>query len=103
MNVQGLIKELPLLVNYGRDIDGWIEEYPILKEIQYVIEKYLNITQSEKCWTLKKIKIPNDIKISIFNVIYRRLLKNLESDFRKLVTIEDYINSIKVRRYPVNK
>ncbi|KAG4086094.1 hypothetical protein H8356DRAFT_1434864 [Neocallimastix lanati (nom. inval.)] len=143
MNVQGLIKELPLLVNYGRDIDGWIKdfeevmelweiytlrqqyfwiikcvnqdisieikilkekykrnEYPTLKEIQYAIEKYLNITQSEKCWTLKTIKVPNDTKISIFNVTYRRLLKNLECDFRKLVTIEDYLNSIKVRRFP---
>ncbi|KAG4096657.1 hypothetical protein H8356DRAFT_942773 [Neocallimastix lanati (nom. inval.)] len=75
-------------------------EYPTLKEIQYAIEKYLNITQSEKCWTLKTIKVPNDTKISIFNVTYRRLLKNLECDFRKLVTIEDYLNSIKVRRFP---
>jgi len=33
MNVQGLIKELPLLVNYGRDIDGWIEEVMELWEI----------------------------------------------------------------------
>ncbi|KAG4081875.1 hypothetical protein H8356DRAFT_1333847, partial [Neocallimastix lanati (nom. inval.)] len=76
-------------------------EIKILKEKNtYAIEKYLNITQSEKCWTLKTIKVPNDTKISIFNVTYRRLLKNLECDFRKLVTIEDYLNSIKVRRFP---
>ncbi|KAG4106267.1 hypothetical protein H8356DRAFT_1269305 [Neocallimastix lanati (nom. inval.)] len=146
MDIYKLLKSLPLLKNYGKDIDLWIYDfeevmdlwdiqnpkrrlafmkecvdygpkevlkrveencknktYPSIQIIKEEIEKYLRITQNDKIWELKQMKIKTNESISIFNINYIRKYKNIDEEMRKLITVEDYINSIKPRIYPCLK
>ncbi|KAL6635507.1 hypothetical protein U3516DRAFT_860726 [Neocallimastix sp. 'constans'] len=143
MDICKLLRSLPLLKNYGKDVDLWIHEfeevmdlwdiqnpkrrlifmrecvdyslkeviksiekksenkpYPSTQIIKEEIEKYLGITQNDKIWELKEVKIKANESKPIFNINYIRKYKNIDKEMRKLVTIEDYINSIKPRIYP---
>ena len=73
--------------------------YPNFKEILGAIEEYLEITQNDKCSNLKAMKIRDYETIKTFNHRYRKLYNHLEYDYRKIVSIEDYLNAIKSRKY----
>ncbi|ORY07696.1 hypothetical protein LY90DRAFT_678269 [Neocallimastix californiae] len=139
MDIYKLLRNLPLLKNYGKDVDLWIHDfeevmdlwdiqnpkrrlifmqecmdyalkevlksieengenktYPSTQIIKEEFEKYLGITQNDKIWVLKE-------PIPIFNINYIRKYKNIDKEMRKLITVEDYINSIKPRIYPCLK
>jgi len=142
-----LLKVLPLLSNYGRDVDSWINDfskvmalydiieprqiftwakeaveediqgvlnslitkrgseikYPTKKEIQEAIEEYLKITESEKCSILKSLKISNVETIKKFNYRYKKLYNKLSQEYRKLVTVKDYTNSISSRVFACSR
>ncbi|KAL6608352.1 hypothetical protein U3516DRAFT_554388 [Neocallimastix sp. 'constans'] len=143
MDICELLRSLPLLKNYGKDVDLWIYDfeevmdlwdiqnpkrlfvfmkecvdyalkevlksieengenktYPSIQIIKEEIEKYLGITQNDKIWELKEMKIKTNESIPIFNINYIRKYKNIDEEMRKLITVEDYINSIKPRIYP---
>ena len=142
-----LLKVLPPLSNYGRDVDSWINDfpkvmalydiieprqiftwakeaveedlqgvlnslvtkrgseikYPTKKEIQEAIEEYLKITESEKCSILKSLKISNVETIKKFNYRYKKLYNMLSQEYRKLVTVKDYTNSITSRVFACSR
>ncbi|KAG4085858.1 hypothetical protein H8356DRAFT_1061202 [Neocallimastix lanati (nom. inval.)] len=143
MDIYKLLRSLPSLKNYGKDVDLWIYDFEevtdlwdiqnpkrrlvfmkecvnyalkeVLKSIEEncenqtnlstqiiieEIEKYLGITQNDKIWELKEMKIKTNESIPIFNINYIRKFKNIDEEMRKLITVEDYINSIKPRIYP---
>ncbi|KAL6595330.1 hypothetical protein U3516DRAFT_817704 [Neocallimastix sp. 'constans'] len=143
MDICKLLRSLPLLKNYGKDVDLWIYDfeevmdlwdiqnpkrrfvfmkecvdyalkevlksieengenktYPSIQIIKEEIEKYLGITQNDKIWELKEMKIKTNESFPIFNINYIRKFKNIDEEMRKLITVEDYINSIKPRIYP---
>ncbi|KAG4090816.1 hypothetical protein H8356DRAFT_1052727 [Neocallimastix lanati (nom. inval.)] len=146
MDIYKLLRNLPLLKNYGKDVDLWIHDfeevmdlwdiqnpkrrlifmqecvdyalkevlksieengenktYPSTQIIKEEFEKYLGITQNDKIWELKESKIKTNEPIPIFNINYIRKYKNIDKEMRKLITVEDYINSIKPRIYPCLK
>ncbi|KAL6625175.1 hypothetical protein U3516DRAFT_810038 [Neocallimastix sp. 'constans'] len=126
-----LLKVLLLLSNYGRDVDSWINDfpkakeaveediqgvlnslitkrgseikYPTKKEIQEAIEEYLKITESEKCSILKSLKISNVETIKKFNYRYKKLYNKLSQEYRKLITVKDYTNSISSRVFACSR
>ncbi|KAL6628548.1 hypothetical protein U3516DRAFT_848978 [Neocallimastix sp. 'constans'] len=143
MDIYKLLRSLPSLKNYGKDVDLRIYDFEevmdlwdiqnpkrrlvfmkecvnyalkeVLKSIEEncenqtnlstqiiieEIEKYLGITQNDKIWELKEMKIKTNESIPIFNINYIRKFKNIDEEMRKLITVEDYINSIKPRIYP---
>jgi len=69
-------------------------------EIQTAIEKYLEITPNDKCSNLKTMKIRNIETIKNSNYRYLKLYPHLEHDYMKLMSVEDYLNAIKSRKYP---
>ncbi|KAG4092656.1 hypothetical protein H8356DRAFT_1294432 [Neocallimastix lanati (nom. inval.)] len=83
--------------------NGGNKTYPSIQIIKEEIEKYLGITQNNKIWELKEMKIKTNESIPIFNINYIRKYKNIDEEMRKLITVEDYINSIKPRIYPCLK
>eukprot|EP00833_Pecoramyces_ruminatium_P018560 jgi/Orpsp1_1/1192592/evm.model.d7180000094479.1 len=146
MDVSKVIKSLPLLKNYGKDVDAWTREfirvmdlwdimepkrrfiflklcieediqdriehlkmgkndayYPSIKEIKIEIEKYLEITDRDKVWELKTLKINKSESITLFNINYIKKYNNISKEFQKLITVNDYINSIKSKIYPCLK
>jgi len=141
MNLFKVLKYLPLLDNYGKDIDFWIDEfksklelfdvqesrkefilarecvneelryviddlkikkntYPTLEEIKTAIEDYLEITQIDKYQELIDLKIKINETISNFNIKYMRKYNNLNNKFKKLITTDNYVESIIQRTYP---
>jgi len=91
------IKEVlnSLLVRKNNEI-----RYPKYKEIQTAIEEYLEITPNDKCSNLKTMRIKNTETIKNFNYRYLKLYHRLERDYMKLVSVDDYLNAIKIRKYP---
>ncbi|OUM56113.1 hypothetical protein PIROE2DRAFT_65719 [Piromyces sp. E2] len=143
MDVQKLLRDLPMLINYGNDIDAWlnkfqtimekwninkperkfvfikqcveddirmiidklkskneIESYPTMDEIKTAIEDYLDITPNDKCWKLKSFQLQIDKPLKLFNIEYLRKYYDIKEEYRILITVDDYINSIKTRIYP---
>jgi len=133
MNLFKVLNYLPLLENYGNDIDFWVCEfkrklelfdiqeskkefiqareginkelryviddlkkniYPNLEEIKIAIEEYLEITQVDKYQELIDLKIKINETISNFNIKYMRKY-NLNNDFKKLITPDNYVASVK--------
>ena len=141
MNIQQVINKLPILEQYGVDINGWLNDFnrimelydinkperkftflkecvefelreelillkeknnviPQLEEIKCVIENYLKITASDKYWNLINMRINNKETLVSFNNKYNRLLDDMREDYKTLITVRNYINSMKSRSYP---
>jgi len=142
-----LLKVLPHLSDYGKDVESWIGDfsktmelydiveprrvftwakeaveedikgainslkikegkeirYPNFKEIQAAIEDHLHITESDKCSVLKSLRINNDESIKKFNYRYKKLYKKLNAEYRRLLTVKDYTNSIAIRVFPCSR
>ena len=136
-------REIPLLGEYGKDIDSWIEDfsrvmdvyniqeprmifiwlkeaveadvrnlikslcvmknnvthYPNYKEVQAAIEDYLEVKPRDKCSILKALKIKDYETIKSFNYKYRTLYHRLTRIYQQIITVDDYLNSIKERLY----
>ncbi|KAG4091539.1 hypothetical protein H8356DRAFT_1430197 [Neocallimastix lanati (nom. inval.)] len=127
MNVFKIISTLPLLENYNNDINEWIEELtesfklwdikeqerrfilckeweeknqvPSLKEIKIALEEYLEITPRVKYWNLINLKINSNESIRNFNYKYLRKYNDIDSNIKKLITVNNYVNLIKSRTY----
>ncbi|ORY19660.1 hypothetical protein LY90DRAFT_517231 [Neocallimastix californiae] len=125
MDICKLLRSLPLLKNYGKDVDLWIYDfeevmdlwdiqnpkrrfvfmkecvdyalkevlksieengenktYPSIQIIKEEIEKYLGITQNDKIWELKEMKIKTNESFPIFNINYIRKFKNIDEEMR---------------------
>ncbi|ORY13343.1 hypothetical protein LY90DRAFT_636762 [Neocallimastix californiae] len=141
MNIQQVINKLPILEQYGVDINGWLNDFnrimelydinkperkftflkecvefelreelillkeknnviPQPEEIKCVIENYLKITASDKYWNLINMRINNKETLVSFNNKYNRLLDDMREDYKTLITVRNYINSMKSRSYP---
>ncbi|KAG4081419.1 hypothetical protein H8356DRAFT_1335208 [Neocallimastix lanati (nom. inval.)] len=126
MNVFKILSTLPLLENYNNDINEWIEELTesfelwdikeqerrfilckecvnkeiSLKEIKIALEEYLEMTSSVKYWNLINLKINSNESISNFNYKYLRKYNDIDSNIKKLITVNNYVNSIRSRIYP---
>ncbi|ORX48378.1 hypothetical protein BCR36DRAFT_451951 [Piromyces finnis] len=77
-----------------------VKRYPTYKEVQSAIEDYLEIKPGDKCSVLKTLKIKQNETIKSFNYKYLTLYHRLERDFMKIISVDDYLNSIKKRVYP---
>lgn len=75
-------------------------EYPTLHEIKIAIENYLDIKPSDKCWKLKSLKIKCEETIKQFNFKYLEKYQELDENYKKLISVDDYIEAIKTRIYP---
>ncbi|KAL6632394.1 hypothetical protein U3516DRAFT_775234 [Neocallimastix sp. 'constans'] len=73
---------------------------PQQKEIKFVIENYLKITASNKYWNLINMRINNKETLVNFNNKYNRLFDDMGEDYKTLITVGNYINSMKSRSYP---
>jgi len=76
-----------------------ITRYPNYKEVQVAIEEYLEIKPADKCTVLKNLKIKALESIKNFNYKYLTLYHRLDRDFQKIISVDDYLNSIKSRIY----
>ncbi|KAG4093718.1 hypothetical protein H8356DRAFT_1047620 [Neocallimastix lanati (nom. inval.)] len=74
-------------------------QVPSLKEIKIALEEYLEITPKVKYWNLINLKINSNESISNFNYKYERKY-DIDSNIKKLITANNYVNSIKSRIYP---
>ncbi|KAL6624275.1 hypothetical protein U3516DRAFT_810297 [Neocallimastix sp. 'constans'] len=75
-------------------------QVPSLKEIKIALEEYLEITSSVKYWNLINLKINSNESISNFNYKYLRKYNDIDSNIKKLITVNNYVNSIRSRIYP---
>ena len=76
-----------------------ITRYPNYKEVQSAIEKYMDIKPADKCSVLKNLKIKPNENIKNFNYRYLTLYHRLDRDYQKIISVDDYLNSIKSRIY----
>lgn len=142
-----LQKVLPLLSNYGKDVESWITDfsktmelydimeprrvftwakeaveediqgvlnslktkkgneirYPKLNEIQDAIEKYMHITEGDKCAILKSLRINNGETVKKFNYRYKKLYHKLSIEYRRLISVKDYTTAISSRVFACSR
>jgi len=80
-------------------IDGDDITYPNINEMKTAIEDYLEVTQQEKCFNLKALKIRRNETIRDFNWRYNNLHNSLNPESQEFITIKDYCNSISSRPF----
>ena len=72
---------------------------PGIDEMKTAIEDYLEVTQQEKCFNLKGLKIRITETIRDFNWRYKNLYNPLNPESKEFITIIDYCNSISSRPF----
>ena len=77
--------------------------YPTLREIQKAVEEDLKITEGDKWTLLRNMKISEGETVKKFNYRYRKLYHNLSSDYQRLITVKEYMDSISSRIYPCSQ
>ncbi|ORY12059.1 hypothetical protein LY90DRAFT_518399 [Neocallimastix californiae] len=88
MDIYKLLRSLPSLKNYGKDVDLWIYDFEEVTDLWDIQNPKRRLVFMKECvnYALKEVLKKN--------------LKNIDEEMRKLITVEDYINSIKPRIYP---
>jgi len=90
--LKGILEDL-------KTIDGDDVTYPNINEMKTAIEDYLEVTQQEKCFNLKALKIRRNETIRDFNWRYNNLHNSLNPESQEFITIKDYCNSISSRPF----
>ncbi|KAL6597069.1 hypothetical protein U3516DRAFT_764615 [Neocallimastix sp. 'constans'] len=87
MNIQQVINKLPILEQYGVDINGWLNDFNRIMELYDINKserKFTFLKEAIKYWNFINMRINNKETLVSFNNKYNRLFDDMGEDHKTL-------------------
>ncbi|ORX76130.1 hypothetical protein BCR32DRAFT_284492 [Anaeromyces robustus] len=108
MKISEISRMLPRLGSQERDIESWTEEFKRVMELSDISEEKKIFAWAKECVKGRLKGVIDDLKVEENGVIkypsvdeikeaiekYNNYYKNLKQDFKQIITINDYADSI---------